>query len=124
MMEENDFDSMRLWRRFGKEDVRSAERMPALALALWGRAPEDLRQQLLASAPRVPPGCSLAELRQLARQAKHFLAYYQARVHKFPTTLSQLHPNEIIVIGSQRLNTLEARCEVVRRAIDHLERRA
>ena len=113
-MDEHDFEALRGWKPFGSDAVKNAERLPALALALWGRTAEDLRQQLLAPTPKVPRGCALADLQALERQARLML--------KSPTTFSKLHA-EMIVIGSQTLSGLEARCEVVRRAIETLERR-
>jgi hypothetical protein len=122
-MEEKEFDSLRLWRQFEFQDAQHGGRLVAFALALWGRTPEDLRRQLLAPTPEVPPGCGLANLKQLEQQARLILAHYTKKVAKFPTILSQLHPNELIVVGGKSFNVLEARCEVGRRAIQYLENR-
>src|SRR5690242_5374758 len=114
-MDEHDFEKARSWKSFSSNDVKNAERLPAIGLALWGRTPEDLRQQLLAATPKVPRGCSLADLKLLEQQAKLML--------QNPSKFGRFG-NEAIVIGTQTFNGLEARCEVVRRAIEDLEKRA
>jgi hypothetical protein len=115
-MDEHDFEALRAWKPFSSDDMKNAERLPALALALWGRTPEDLRQLLLAATPKVPRGCSLAHLKLLEQQAKQFLT----ATRKSPSTFGR-YAHEVIAIGSQTFSVPEGRCEVVRRAIEHLE---
>ena len=67
-MDEHEFEALRGWKPFGKDAMKNAERLPALALALWGRTPEDLRQQLLTPTPKVPSGSALADLKALEQQ--------------------------------------------------------
>jgi hypothetical protein len=120
-MDEHEFDTLLPWRNFEREDVRHAERLLPLAFALWGRTTDDLRRQLLAATPKVPAGSTLADLQVLLRQAEQILGYYLARVSTHPMILSSLHPQQIVAIGGQRFNVLEARCEIVRRAIRWFE---
>lgn len=113
-MDEHDFEALRSWKPFSSDAVKTAERLPALALALFGRTPEYLRRQLLAGTPKIPPGCTLADLKLLERQTKVMLEH--------PSKFGWF-ANEAVVIGSQSRSSIEARCEIVRRAIEHLERR-
>ncbi len=82
-MDEHDFEASRGWKPFGGDAVKNAERLPAIALALWGRTTEDLRQQLLAPIPKMPLGCTIADLQTLERQATLML--------KSPTMFPTLH---------------------------------
>ncbi|MGH9573479.1 MAG: hypothetical protein ACRD40_08115, partial [Candidatus Acidiferrales bacterium] len=74
-MDEHEFEAARGWKSFSSDHVKMHERLPALALALWGRTPEDLRQQLLAATPNVPRACTLADLKLLEQQAKVMLQH-------------------------------------------------
>jgi len=111
-MDEQDFE-LRDWKPFGTDAVKNAERLPALGIALWGRTTEDLRQQLLAPMPKIPRACSLVDLQVLERQAMLML--------KSPATFPKLNA-ELVVVGTQTFTGLEARLEVVRRAIQHFRK--
>jgi len=112
-LNEHELDASRAWKPFGSHNVKNAERLPALALALCGRTADGLRQQLLVSAPKLPRGYTLADLQVLEKQARLMIKNPAA----FPKLAAQ-----VIVIGSQTFSGLEARCEVVRRAIEHLDK--
>jgi len=68
-MDEEEFDALRRWRPFGTEDAMrlfnrdssDIELRMRLGAALWGRTSEDLRRQLLAPHPEIPPGFDLAD---------------------------------------------------------------
>jgi hypothetical protein len=113
-MDEHEFEALREWQAFSSNDVKMYEALPALALELWGRTAEDLRQRLLAPTPKVPYGCTLRDLQMLEQQA--------TMMRKFAARFGRLG-TETIAIGTDTLSVLEARCEVVRRAIDYLEGR-
>ena len=69
-MDEQEFDAL-FQRPFGREDLERAKaglgRCGTLAVALFGRTPEDLRRQLVASHPEIPSGFALADFRDLER---------------------------------------------------------
>jgi len=93
-----------------------------LGIALWGSTLDDLRRQLLAPSPEIPPGFELADFRELERSAQEILAGLSDP--RF-ASLSQSHlafSSHTIVVGIQRFTAWEARCEIVRRAIDYLEK--
>ena len=72
-MDEHEF-AVLLQRPFGMEDLQRADtqwgRSATLASALFGRAPEELRRQLVASHPEVPSGFDLADFPDLERQVQ------------------------------------------------------
>jgi hypothetical protein len=59
-MDEQEFDSLMQSRPFGRDDAMRADlqlrRGVTLAIALWGRTPDDLQRQLLAPSPQIPSG--------------------------------------------------------------------
>jgi hypothetical protein len=122
-VDEQHLDSLRCWQPFERQGDPAIARLVALSQALWGRTGEDLRRQLLAPAPAIPPGCTLLELEWLRRNAVQMLHHYLAFARTLPTTPNQLRPDEVIVVGTERFNTLEARLEVARRAIHKLRNR-
>lgn len=122
-MDEQHFDSLRSWQPFQCQDDQVFLRLITIARGLWGRTTEDLRRQLLAPTPAIPAGCTLKELEQLGKNAEQMLRHDLARRRAFLTMPSQLRTDEFIVIGSERLSTLEARLEVARRAIHKLRKR-
>jgi hypothetical protein len=90
-----------------------------LGAALWGRTSEDVQRQLVASHPVIPRGFSSAdfqELLQLTAQMSSAVRAAQQRGFS-PSMLS----SPTIFVGTKRFNVWEARCEIVRRAIDYLE---
>ena len=100
----------------------NAKLVMTLGPALWGRTPEDSQRQLLASHPDIPPGLDLADLRELlqwAVQINSALVSLQ-RMRGLPPSVLSSPP---LYVGAAGLTVWEARCEIVRRAIDYLENR-
>jgi hypothetical protein len=93
-----------------------------LGVALWGKTSEDAQRQLLPSRPEIPAGFALADFRKLlqwtAKMATAVLALQRMR-GVAPSVL----PSPAVFMGSQRLTLWEARCEIVRRAVEYLEER-
>src|SRR5258706_7353121 len=77
-MDEQEFDSLMQSRPFGRDDAMRADlqlrRGVTLAIALWGRTPDDLQRQLLAPSPEIPSGFDLTDLRELQRSAEKISA--------------------------------------------------
>jgi hypothetical protein len=129
-MDEQEFDA--LFRRpFGRADFQRADaqwgRSATLASALFGRTPEDLRRQLVAAHPQIPSGFDLADFRDLERHVRAISGLVLSGSSK--PRMAWLSPwltqfaNATITIGEERYTVWEARCEIVRRAIDYLESR-
>jgi hypothetical protein len=125
-MEEEEFDSLMRSRPFGSKDAMMADallrRRMTLGIALWGSTLDDLRRQLLAPSPEIPPGFQLADFMELERSAHEILGGLSDP--RF-ASLSQSHlafSSHTIVVGIQRFTAWEARCEIVRRAIEYLEK--
>jgi hypothetical protein len=118
-MTEEEFESSMGLVPFGTEDAARAEaqvhRCMSLEIALWGRTAQDLQRQLLALHPEIPPDFDLEELRRLHRTT---LAISVAKW--LPRTILS---GPIVFAGERSFTTWEARCEIVRRAIEHLESR-
>ena len=116
-MNEEEFDALGPWRPFGVQDAIRADvqacRSTALGIALWGKTSDGLHRQLLATCPEVPSGFDPADFRELQ---KSLLTHRVSGGN-----LAACSPG--IVVGTQRLTALEARCEMVRRAIEYLENR-
>jgi hypothetical protein len=93
-----------------------------LGVALWGKTSEDVQRQLLASHPEIPAGFDLADFRKLlqwtTKTASAVLALH--RMRGVPPSIS---PSPTVFVGPQGLTLWEARCEIVRRAIEYLEKR-
>jgi len=129
-MDEREFDAL-FQQPFGKADFQRADaqwgRSATLASALFGRTPEDLRRQLVASHPQIPSGFELADFRNLAQHVQTisglvFSRSSNPRMAWLSPWLTQF-ASAIITIGGQRYTVWEARCEIVRRAIAYLESR-
>lgn len=124
-MGEEEFDSLLQSRPFGRDDAMRADlqlrRRVTLAMALWGRTPGDLQRQLLAPSPEIPSGFDLTDLRELQRSAEKISAGMGEPQY---ARLSRLtFSSQTIFVGAQRFTAWEARCEIVRRAIEYLENR-
>jgi hypothetical protein len=118
-MDEHEFDSRFPMRPFERKDALTrAGRTAALGAKLWGMTPDDLQRQLLASSPAMPSGFCLHDYRNLQRLAEMALRDFTTRGRQHP--LAPLGAT-IILAGTQRYTVLEARCEIVRRAIARLE---
>jgi hypothetical protein len=129
-MTEEEFDSLMKSRSFGTEDARRAEAqilhgmtlLSTLGVALWGKTNNNLQQQLLKPHPEIPAGFDLPDFQELlltcAQMSSAFSAVQKA------TGLAHLIPlSQTIHVGGESFTLWEARCEIVRRAIDYLENR-
>jgi hypothetical protein len=114
-MDERESDWLAQLRPYGRENAMRAERCTRLALVLWGGTPDDLRRQLLAPSPELPPGFDLSDFRQLMRRSAPVESNNSRYAWASPS------PPPTILVGSQRFTLWEARYEIVRRAIEYLE---
>ncbi len=123
-MREEEFDSSTPLRPFRREDAMQAEaaagRCTTLGIALWGKSAEDLQRQLSAPHPEIPSGCDLEDLRKLQAYAQKLSGALQNPRNTWWSSLA--HSSLSILVGTERFTAWEARCEIVRRAIDHLEK--
>jgi hypothetical protein len=87
-----------------------------LGLALWGRTSADLQRQLLAAHPEIPSGFSLDDLRNLEREAHVISTLLSDPRFGFLSHLAFC--SWVISAGTQLFTAWEARCEIVRRAIE------
>lgn len=123
-MDEQEFDALFSSRPFGTQDAMREDarwrRCGTLAALLFGRTPEDLRLQLLASHPEIPTEYDLADFHDLQR---HLELVTSALSDPRSNWLSPLRTAAfgVIEVGTERLSVWEARLEVVRRAIAYLE---
>ena len=124
-MDEEDLNSLP-WQPFSSADAarREAEmrRTMALGFALWGRTPADLERQLLAPHPETPPGYELADYRNLAGMLVLWANFEKRLPGLRKYSAMQALVSGTIVVGGRQLTMLQARSEVVRRAIEYLER--
>ena len=124
-MDEHEFDALVPSRPFGTKEAAQKDarlrRCSTLAIALFGRTSEDLRQQLLAPCPKIPSGFSLSDFRDLEKHMEMLLAIDPASPRFARSSIIQQFASPNISVGAQRYSTLEARYEIVRRAIDFLE---
>jgi hypothetical protein len=128
-MTEDEFDAlMRARRPYGTKDAVNAEAkirhgitlMSTLGVALWGKTDDDLRHQLAKPYPEIPPGFDLSDFRDLLHVCAQEVSAVSA-LHKTAGLEHLLPWSRTIVVGSESFTVLEARCELVRRAIDYLE---
>lgn len=130
-MTEDEFDAfVRSQRSYGTKDARNAEAkilhgmtlLSTLGTALWGTTDDDLRQQLLKPHPEIPAGFDLSEFEDLLHVCIQNASAVSA-IHKTAGLEHLLPWSRTIVVGSESFTVLEARCEVVRRAIEYLRNR-
>jgi len=111
LMDEREFDALLPLRPYASGDFAQAEarsrRSTALGMTLWGRTAADLERQLLAPHPEIPSGFDLADF--------YDLLHYTQLIVK---ALNDPGRKSLFPFADW-----EARCEIVRRAIDYLERR-
>ena len=129
-MDEQEFDAL-FQQPFGKADFQRADaqwgRSATLASALFGRTPEDLRRQLVASHPQIPSGFELGDFRYLQQHVQTISGLVLSGSSN--PRMAWLSPwltrfaSATITIAEQRYTVWEARCEIVRRAIEYLESR-
>jgi hypothetical protein len=129
-MTEEEFDSlMRAARPFGSEDARQMEArmlhstalLTTLGAALWGKTNDDLRCQLLRPYPAIPPGCGVHDLHDLLQASAQMLSTIAA-AYKIVGLPHAFDTSRTIVVHDRSYTAWEARCEIVRRAIEHLEK--
>jgi hypothetical protein len=124
-MDEAEFDAYLNLRPLGRDDITRADaqarRCTALGVALWGRNSADLQRQLLAPRPEIPLGFDLADFWDLLRSSQRISEALgdPRRTWLLPLARSSAS----ISVGSQQFTVWEARCEIVRRAIEYLESR-
>ena len=130
-MTEDEFDSlMRSRRPYGTKDAMNAEAkmlhgmtlMSTLGTALWGKTDDDMRRQLLKPHPEIPVGFDLPDFQELLHVCNQVVSAVSA-IHKAAGEAHLLTWSRSIVVGSESFTVLEARCELVRRAIEYLENR-
>lgn len=127
-MDEQEFDALFPARPYGTQDAMRNDarlrRCGTLGTLLFGRTPDDLRRQLLASHPEIPTGYDLTDFRDLQR---HLEMVTGALSDPRNTWLSPLRLRTaafgVIEVDTQRLSAWEARLEILRRAIAYLENR-
>ena len=127
-MTEEEFDSlMRAARPFRSEDARQMEArmlrstalLTTLGAALWGKTNDDLRRQLLRPYPAIPPGYGVRDLHDLLHVSGQMLATIAAANKALPHAFDT---SPTIDVHAKSYTAWEARCEIVRRAIEHLEK--
>jgi hypothetical protein len=130
-MNEEEFDALMKSRPFGTEDLArwetelhaSTSLVGTLGVALWGKTFGDAQRQVLASHPEIAAGFDLPDFRTLLQWTAKMASAVSAlqRMRGLP---SSIPPAPKVFGGSQGHLTLwEARCEIVRRAIEYLEKR-
>lgn len=96
-----------------------ARRCTALGVALWGRNSADLQRQLLARHPEIPSGFELDDYWHLLGSTLSRGLVHPRRAWLRPFA----HSSATISVGAQQFTEWEARCEIVRRAIEYLQSR-
>ena len=128
-MDEEEFDSLKPWRPFGTKDAMRADdqarRCTSLSFALFGKNADDLHRQLLAPYPEIPSGFDLADFRELQKSIGEIATRLgDPRLGGLTSSAAfRALCSPIVVVGTQRLTALDARGEIVRRAIEYLENR-
>jgi hypothetical protein len=117
-MDEHEFDS-RFPKPYTRTDIIQADarlrRCAMLAVLLWGRSAEDVYRQLLLPYPKVPADYDLAEFRELQQLTQRSLACLKK--------LQASSGTQFMSGGNQHSRLWEDRQEVLRRAIEYLEKR-
>jgi hypothetical protein len=121
-MDEEQFDALMQGRAYGIADAMkfdaSLRRCGTLGSALWGKTPEDLGRQLLAAHPQLPERYRVEDYRELLQQTEAISS--ASRDPRFACFSSALGTSRTISVGGRQLSVWEARCDVVRRAIEYL----
>ena len=129
-MDEEEFGALMNLRPFGTEDaihwyaqIRGDIGLGmTLGSALWGRTSEDLQRHLLAPHPEIPSGFDLDDLRKLLQWTAQMSSAVLA-VQRMRGLSPAVLPPPAVFVGTHGFTIWEARCEIVRRAIDYLENR-
>jgi hypothetical protein len=128
-VDEEEFDALMKSRPFSTVDVAhweakqraDARLVMTLGGALWGRTLEDLERQLMVAHPEIPAGFDLADFWKLLQLTSQMSSAVMAAQRRGCS--SSMLSNPTISVGAQLFTAWEARCEIVRRAIDYLEER-
>lgn len=124
-MREEEFDALIQARPYGTADAKRADlrlrRNASLATTLWGKTPAELRRQLMTPSPEVPSGFDLADFQELLRTTEQLLAAMRKPQNELMARMALL--SQTIVVGTKQYTEWEARCEIIRRAIEYLENR-
>jgi hypothetical protein len=126
-MNEEEFDSFGL-RPWSTEDALQMEAQwlhrskltATLGAALWGKTADDLKRQLLAPHPDIPSGYDLVDFRELLVSTQTIAA---ALAHPRASLMLANLSRHAVFIGTPGYTLWEARCEIVRRAIEYLQDR-
>jgi hypothetical protein len=100
--------------------LRSTALVTTLGAALWGKT-NDLRRQLLRPYPAIPPGYGVRDLHDLL-QVSGLMVSAIATAYKTVGLPHAFNTSAAIVVHDRSYTAWEARCEIVRRAIEHLEK--
>ena len=111
-MDEYEFDSL----QYEPWDRKKSELFDALKAWLWSMSLDQLKWQLLAKSPEIPPGYGLADFVKLKRHADWVVIAL-----KEPQFLWISRSMPVITLGERCFTAFEARCEIIRRAIAFLE---
>jgi hypothetical protein len=124
-MDQDDLGWIGKLQPFGTADAAKCEvqlgRCASLGQALWGTTAEHLRRQLAKSSPDLPSGFDLEDFRQLQIHASRF-ASLNLDLPRHAWARPILLQARRIDVGMQQFNEWEARVEIVRRAIDFLQK--
>jgi hypothetical protein len=124
-MDEEEFDALLQGRPFGTADAKKIDerlrRCTTLGRALWGKTSEDLQRQLLSPYPEIPSGFALSDFRELQRRTLELSALLNDPRSAWASRLGL--SSQIVSVGSRQYTSWEARCEIVRRAIEYLEKK-
>jgi len=113
-MDEYEFDSL----QYEPWDRKKAEHFDSLTAWLWSMSSDQLKRQLLATAPELPPGYGLADFVKLQQHADGIaIALKQVRFAR----LSRSTP--VTAVGDGNFATFEACREIIWRAMAFLESR-
>jgi hypothetical protein len=123
-MDEEEFDSLLQLRPFGTEEARQLDlrmrRKATLATALWGKTLDELKRQLLEGTPQIPAGFDLTDLRELLQSTEQLASALRNPRNELASRLALA--SRTILVRGERYTEWEARCEVIRRAIEHWSR--
>nr|HEV7954049.1 hypothetical protein [Candidatus Acidoferrales bacterium] len=121
-MDEQEFDALQGLRPFRTSDMKQFERVAALAGMLWGAGPDHIKRQLLAPHPEIPAGFELSDFHMLKRQSEMILATLDRKPLGLQWGSLRFTMDTKIQVGPQTFTFPEACYEIVRRAIEFLER--
>jgi hypothetical protein len=92
----------------------------SLGAVLWGRLPKNLERQLAAHHPEIPSGFSLSDFWEFLQLGIR-IGSIDWNNPGYAALRSSLGSTSMISVSAQTYTKWEARCEIVRRAIEYLE---